>query len=151
MSRYIDDILTVIALFILETTQLLVEFYKSLNLNLIPNIPKNNITVYLDIQLYTPQINNKLLSFRLYKKLISFFSYSKPSSYNLPHIVKRFCIIEALRISSRCSLPKNAINEWHNFLHLLSLRGYHKDHINNILHKYIKNTLTNSLERKSKK
>jgi hypothetical protein len=47
--RYIDDILTVTALFILEITQLLVEFYKLLNLNLILNIPKNNITVYLDI------------------------------------------------------------------------------------------------------
>jgi hypothetical protein len=63
MSRYIDDILTVTALFIQETTQLLVEFYKPLNLNLIPNITKNNITIYLDIQLYTSQINNKALSF----------------------------------------------------------------------------------------
>jgi hypothetical protein len=52
--RYINDILTVIALFILETTQLLVEFYKLLNLNLILNILKNNLTIYLDIQLYTP-------------------------------------------------------------------------------------------------
>jgi hypothetical protein len=90
MLRYIDDILTVTALSILETTQLLVEFYKPLNLNLIPNIPKNNITVYLDIQLYTPQINNKLLSFELYRKLISFFPYPKPFSYNPPYIVKDF-------------------------------------------------------------
>jgi hypothetical protein len=60
MSRYIDDILTVTALFILETTQLLVEFYKPLNLNLIPNILKNNITIYLDIQLYTSQIQNTI-------------------------------------------------------------------------------------------
>jgi hypothetical protein len=67
ISRYIDDILTVTALSIPKTTQFLIEFYKSLNLNLIPNIPKNNITVYLDIQLYTPQINNKPLSFELYK------------------------------------------------------------------------------------
>jgi hypothetical protein len=53
MSRYIDDILIVTALSIQETTQLLVEFYKPLNLNLILNIPKNNIMIYLDIQLYT--------------------------------------------------------------------------------------------------
>jgi hypothetical protein len=79
MSRYIDDILTVTALS--ETTQLFVEFYKLLNLNLIPNIPKNNITIYLDIQLYTFQINNKALSFGLYRKLISSFPYPKPFSY----------------------------------------------------------------------
>jgi hypothetical protein len=82
--RYIDDILTVTALSIPETIQLLVELYKPLNLNLVPNIPKNNITVYLDIQLYTPQINNKPLSFRLYRKLISFFSYPKPFFYSPP-------------------------------------------------------------------
>jgi hypothetical protein len=99
ISRYIDDILTVTALSILEITQLLVEFYKPLNLNLISNIPKNNITVYLDIQLYTLQINNKPLSFRLYRKLISFFSYPKSFSYSPLHIIKELCIIEALRIS----------------------------------------------------
>jgi hypothetical protein len=49
MSRYIDNILTVTVLSITKTTQLLIELYKPLNLNLIPNIPKNNITVYLDI------------------------------------------------------------------------------------------------------
>jgi hypothetical protein len=54
MSRYIDDILTVSTLSIPKTTQFLTNFYKLLNLNLIPNIPKNNITIYLDIQLYTP-------------------------------------------------------------------------------------------------
>jgi hypothetical protein len=54
MSRYIDDILTISAMTITETTNFLVDFYKPLNLNLIPNTPKNNITVYLDIQLYTP-------------------------------------------------------------------------------------------------
>jgi hypothetical protein len=111
MSRYIDDILIVTALFITETTQFLIEFYKPLNLNLISNTPKNNITVYLDIQLYTPQINNKPLSFGLYRKLISSFSYPKPSSYNPSHIIKGLCIIKALRISLRCSLPKNTINE----------------------------------------
>jgi hypothetical protein len=151
MLRYIDDILTVTVLSILETTQLLVEFYKPLDLNLIPNIPKNNITVYLDIQLYTLQINNKSLSFRLYRKLISSFSYPKPSFYSPLHIIKGFCIMKALRISSRYSSLKNAIKEWYNFLHLLSLRGYNKDHINNILHKYIKNTFINPMERKSKK
>jgi hypothetical protein len=112
MSKYIDDILTITALSIPKTTQLLVEFYKPLNLNLISNIPKNNITVYLDIQLYTPQTNNKPLSFRLYRKLISFFSYPKPSSYSPPHIIKQLCITEALRISSKCSSLKNAIHEW---------------------------------------
>jgi hypothetical protein len=105
----------------------------------------------LNIQLYTPQINNKPLSFRLYRKLISSFPYPKPSSYSPPHIIKELCITETLRISSRCSSLKNAINEWHNFLHLLTLKEHNKDHINNILHKYIKNTLTNLMERKSKK
>jgi hypothetical protein len=81
MFRYIDDILIVTVLSILKTSQLLKDFYKPLNLNLISNIPKNNITIYLDIQLYTPQINNKPLSFRLYRKLISSFPYPKPSSY----------------------------------------------------------------------
>jgi hypothetical protein len=143
ISRYINDILTVTTLFIIETTQLLTEFYKLLNLNLIPNTPKNNITIYLDIQLYTPQINNKSLS-------ISFFSYPNPSSYNPPHIIKELCITKALRISSRYSSLKNAIREWQNFLHLLSLRGHNIDHINNILHKYIQNN-PNPRERKSKK
>jgi hypothetical protein len=111
MSRYIDDILTITTLSIPETTQLLIEFYKPLNLNLIPNIPKNNLTIYLDIQLYTPQINNKPLSFGLYRKLISSFSYLKSSFYNPPHIIKELCITEVLRISSRCSSLKNAIHE----------------------------------------
>jgi hypothetical protein len=142
ISRYIDDILTVTVLSIPKTTQLLVEFYKPLNLNLIPNIPKNNITIYLDIQLYTPQINNKPLFFGLYRKLISSFSYPKLSSYSPSHIIKRLCITEALRISSRYSSFKNTINEWHNFLYLLEIREHNKDHINNILHKYIKNTPT---------
>jgi hypothetical protein len=62
MSRYIDDILTISAIFLTETANFLIDFYKPLILNLIPNIPKNNITVYLDIQLYTPQLNNKPLS-----------------------------------------------------------------------------------------
>jgi hypothetical protein len=150
MSRYIDDILTISAMTITETSNFLIDFYKLLNLNLIPNIPKNNITIYLDIQLYTPQINNQTLSFRLYRKLISSFPYPKPSSYSSPHIIKGLCITKALRISSRCSFPKNAIKEWHNFLYLLSLRGYNTDHVNNILHKYIKNN-TNLLIRKSKK
>jgi hypothetical protein len=150
MSRYIDNILTVTALSITETTQLLIEFYKPLNLNLILNIPKNNITIYLDIQLYTPQINNKSLSFKLYRKLISSFPYPKPFSYSPSHIIKELCITKALRISSRCSSPKNAIYEWQNFLHLLSLRGHNIDHINNIVHKYIKNN-SNPRERKSKK
>jgi hypothetical protein len=123
MSRYIDDILTVTVLSISKTTQLLIEFYKLLNLNLILNIPKNNITIYLDIQLYTLQINNKLLSFRLYRKFISSFSYPKPFSYSPPHIIKELCITKAYRISFRYSSPKNAIHEWQNFLHLLSLRG----------------------------
>jgi hypothetical protein len=74
MSRYIDDILTISAMPLLETANFLIDFYKPLNLNLIPNTPKNNITVYLDIQLYTPQFNNKSLSFSLYKKLISSIS-----------------------------------------------------------------------------
>jgi hypothetical protein len=78
MSRYIDDILTVSAMIIIETSNFLIDFYKPLNLNLIPNTPKNNITIYLDIQLYTPQINNQSLSFRLYRKLISSFPYPKP-------------------------------------------------------------------------
>jgi hypothetical protein len=99
ISRYIDDILTISALTIFETTQFLSDFYKPLNLNLILNTPKNNITIYLDIQLYTPQINNKPLSFRLYKKLIYSFSYPKPTLYNPPHIIKELCITEALRIS----------------------------------------------------
>jgi hypothetical protein len=80
MSRYIDDILTVTVLTIPKTTQLLVDFYKPLNLNLIPNIPKNNITIYLDIQLYTLQTNNHPLSVILYRKLISSFLYPKPFS-----------------------------------------------------------------------
>jgi hypothetical protein len=54
MSSYIDDILTISAMFLSETANFLIDFYKPLNLNLIPNIPKNNIIVYLDIQLYTP-------------------------------------------------------------------------------------------------
>jgi hypothetical protein len=112
MFRYIDDILTISTMTILETANFLIDFYKPLNLNLIPNIPKNNITVYLDIQLYTSQINNKSLSFRLYRKLISSFSYPKPSSYSPPHIVKGLYITEVLRISSRCSSLKNAIKEW---------------------------------------
>jgi hypothetical protein len=112
MSRYIGDILTVTALFLTETSQFLIEFYKPLNLNLIPNTPKNNITIYLNIQLYTLQINNKLLSFELYRKLISSFSYPKPSSYSPSHIIKKLCITKALRISSRYSLPKNTVNEW---------------------------------------
>jgi hypothetical protein len=112
MSRYIDDILTVLAMTLTETSNFLIDFYKPLNLNLILNTPKNNITIYLDIQLYTPQINNKSLSFGLYRKLISSFSYPKPSLYSPPHIVKGLCIIEALRISSRCSSPKNTINKW---------------------------------------
>jgi hypothetical protein len=112
MSRYINDILTVTALSITKTTQLLTEFYKPLHLNLISNTPKNNITIYLDIQLYTLQINNKPLSFRLYRKLISLFSYPKPFSYSTLHIIKRLYITKALRISSRCSSSKNAINEW---------------------------------------
>jgi hypothetical protein len=58
MSRYIDDILTISAIPLTETANFLIDFYKPLNLNLIPNTPKNNITVYLDIQLYTPQFNN---------------------------------------------------------------------------------------------
>jgi hypothetical protein len=111
MSRYIDDILTVTALTILETTQLLVDFYKPLNLNLIPNIPKNNITIYLDIQLYTPQTNNHPLSFGLYRKLISFFSYPKLFLYSPLHIIKRLVITKALRILSRYSSPKNAVKE----------------------------------------
>jgi hypothetical protein len=111
MSRYIDDILTVTVLTIPKTTQLLIDFYKLLNLNLIPNIPKNNITIYLDIQLYTSQTNNHSLSFELYRKLISSFFYLKPFSYSPPHIVKRLVIIEALRISSRCSSPKNTVKE----------------------------------------
>jgi hypothetical protein len=111
MSRYIDDILTISAMTITETFNFLIEFYKLLNLNLIPNIPKNNITIYLDIQLYTPQINNQSLSFRLYKKLISSFPYPKPSSYSPPHIIKELYIIEVFRISSRCSLSKNAIKK----------------------------------------
>jgi hypothetical protein len=84
-------------------------------------------------------MNNNPLSFGLYKKLISSFPYPKPTSYSPPHIIKRLCITEALRILSRCSSPKNAIKEWHNFLYLLSLRGHNTVHINNILHKYIKN------------
>jgi hypothetical protein len=100
--------------------------------------------------LYTLQINNKLLSFRLYRKLISFFSYPKPFSYSPLHIIKGFCIIEALRISSRYSSLKNAVNEWQNFLYLLSLRRHNTDHVKNILYKYIKNN-PNPLVRKSKK
>jgi hypothetical protein len=150
MSRYIDDILTILAMTIIETSNFLIDFYKPLNLNLIPNTSKNNITIYLDIQLYTSQINNQPLSFGLYRKLISSFPYPKPSSYSPPHIIKGLCIIEALRISSRCTSPKNAIKEWYNFLYLLSLRRHNMDHINNILHKYIKNN-TNPLVRKSKK
>jgi hypothetical protein len=119
MSRYIDNILTILAIIIIETSNFLIDFYKLLNLNLIPNIPKNNITIYLDIQLYTLQINNQSLSFGLYKKLISSFSYPKPSSYSPLHIIKRFYITKALRISSRCSSPKNAIKKWCNFLYLL--------------------------------
>jgi hypothetical protein len=110
MFRYIDNILTVTALSIPKTTQLLVDFYKPLNLNLIPNQPKNNITIYLDIQLYTPQTNNKPLSFGLYKKLISSFLYPKPSSYN-PHIVKGLVITKVLRILSRYFSPKNTVKE----------------------------------------
>jgi hypothetical protein len=151
MSRYIDDILTVTTLSISKTTQLLVDFYKALNLNLISNLPKNNITIYLDIQLYTPQTNNKPLFFRLYKKLISSFSYPKPFSYSPSHIVKGLVIIKVLRISSRCSLPKNAVNEWCNFFYLLSLKEHNTNHINNILYRYIKNSPTNPLERKAKK
>jgi hypothetical protein len=151
MSRYIDNILIITVLSIPETFQLFSNFYKPLNLNLIPNIPKNNITIYLDIQLYTPQTNNKPLSFNLYRKLISSFPYPKPSSYSPPHIVKRLVITKALRISSRCSSPKNTVKEWHNFLYLLSLRRHNTDYINNILHRYIKNSHINPLERKSKK
>jgi hypothetical protein len=123
MSRYIDDILTISTMLLLETANFLIDFYKPLNLNLIPNTLKNNITVYLDIQLYTPQFNNKLLSFSLYRKLISSFPYPKPSSYSPLYIIKELYITEALRISSRCSSLKNAVKEWHNFLYLLSLRG----------------------------
>jgi hypothetical protein len=111
ISRYIDNILTITVLSILETSQLFLNFYKLLNLNLISNIPKNNITVYLNIQLYTPQINNKPLSFILYRKLISSFPYPKLSSYNPPHIIKRLVITKTLRISSRCSSLKNAVKE----------------------------------------
>jgi hypothetical protein len=75
--KYIDDILTITVLSIPKTTQLLVDFYKLLNLNLIPNQPKNNIIIYLNIQLYTPQTNNIPLSFRLYRKLILSFLYPK--------------------------------------------------------------------------
>jgi hypothetical protein len=150
MSRYIDDILTVTALSITEITQLFVELYKPLNLNLISNMPKNNTTVYLNIQLYTPQINNKSLSFGLYRKLIFSFSYPKPSSYSPPHIIKELYITKTLRISSRCFSLKNAINEWQNFLYLLSLRRHNTDYVNNILHKYIKNN-PNPLVKKSKK
>jgi hypothetical protein len=39
----------------------------------------------------------------------------------------------------------------HNFLYLLSLRGYNTDYINNILNRYIKNSPTNLLEKKAKK
>jgi hypothetical protein len=77
MSRYIDDILTVLAMILTKTSNFLIDFYKPLNLNLIPNTPKNNITIYLDIQLYTPQMNNKSLFFRLYRKLISSFPYAQ--------------------------------------------------------------------------
>jgi hypothetical protein len=150
MFRYIDDILTISAIPLSETANFLIDFYKPLNLNLIPNTPKNNIIVYLDIQLYTPQFNNKSLSFSLYKKLISSFPYPKPSSYSPPHIIKGLCITETLRISLRCSSLKNAVKEWHNFLYLLSHKGHNIDHINNSLHKYIKN-YHNPLERKSKK
>jgi hypothetical protein len=111
MSRYIDDILTISAMSLSKTANFLIDFYKPLNLNLISNIPKNNITIYLDIQLYTPQLNNKPLSFSLYRKLISSFPYPKPTSYSPPHIIKGLCITEALRISSKCSSPKNAVKE----------------------------------------
>jgi hypothetical protein len=147
MSRYIDDILTVTTLSIPKTLQLLKNFYKPLNLNLIPNIPKNNITIYLDIQLYTSQINNKPLFFRLYRKLISSFPYPKPSLYSPPYIIKSLVITEALRISFKYSSLKNT---WHNFLYLLSLRRHNTNHINNILNKYIKSAPINLLERKSK-
>jgi hypothetical protein len=66
MSCYIDDILTLITFLMEETHNFLCNLYKLLNLNLILNKLTNNITVYLDIQLYTPQINSKPLSFSFY-------------------------------------------------------------------------------------
>jgi hypothetical protein len=54
MSRYIDDILSVTILTTLETNTILNKLCKLLNLELFFNISKNNITIYLTIQLQTP-------------------------------------------------------------------------------------------------